>query len=298
MKNFWKVSITLFVITIISFISINFLVYPHSDLALAQSPNGYSDIKSPMTDLANSSNPNSTTNTGYANMTSSSGVRYAAKFECGSIIAGEGPLRPGHYDTDMSIFNKQAGDTTLIWNLVVNNGPTSNGIMVTMKSEMSTGITCKDVRKVLSDYNDEFLEGFIIINVPFNSGLQSKSSVISGPNNSDPLDVQAFYTANALDRLPQEVVVDKISFYIIQDGSGKIPADMFRKTLDISIPSTLDKISNTEMKVKGALAKQYNLTDSDLSKIVIRIKDVSVGVGVFIDDHAISLVPVRPQPAT
>ena len=34
-------------------------------------------------------------------------ITYTAKFECGSIIGNEGPLRPGHYDTDISIFNRQ-----------------------------------------------------------------------------------------------------------------------------------------------------------------------------------------------
>ena len=70
---------------------------------------------------------------------------------------------------------------------------------------------------------------------------------------------------------------------------------MLRKTLDISIPSGLNEISDTEKKVKDALAKQYNLSDNDLPKIVVRIKSVSVGVGVLIDDHAISLSTVKPQ---
>ena len=109
------------------------------------------------------------------------------------------------------------------------------------------------------------------------------------------LDVQVFYTANALDTLPHEVIVDKISFYIIQDESGKIPSNMMQKTLDISVPSGLNQISDTEKKVKDALAKQYSLSDDDLTKIAIRIKDVSVGVGVLIDDHAISLSTVKPQ---
>jgi hypothetical protein len=49
------------------------------------------------------------------------------------------------------------------------------------------------------------------------------------------------------------------------------------------------------MKVKKMLANQYNLTNNDLSQITILIKDVSVGVGVLIDDHAISLSTVKPQ---
>ncbi|HEX6379246.1 MAG TPA: hypothetical protein VFZ60_09230, partial [Nitrososphaeraceae archaeon] len=34
-------------------------------------------------------------------------VTYTPKFLCGNVTASEGPVRPGHYDTDISILNKQ-----------------------------------------------------------------------------------------------------------------------------------------------------------------------------------------------
>lgn len=226
---------------------------------------------------------------------STTSVTYTTKFECGSIYAGEGPLRPGHYDTDISLFNKQKFQTQVLWNSVPNNGTSSNAILMKMDSETSKSITCKDIRIALGNNNENFIEGFTIVNVPLDSMLNSGSATSSTSNDINVLDVQVFYTANALDTLPHEVIVDKISFYIIQDQSGKIPANMMRKTLDISIPSGLNQISDTEKKVKNALAKQYTLSDDDLTKIVIRIKDVSVGVGVVIDDHAISLSTVKPE---
>jgi hypothetical protein len=236
---------------------------------------------------------------GRVNSTSNpTGITYTTKFECGSIFAGEGPLRPGHYDTDLSIFNKQRFQTAILWNVVVNNGPTSNAILLSQNAETSTGVTCEDIRRVLGNSNENFLEGFIIINVPLDSTIQpSKGSVIQSLSGNDinVLDVQVFYTANALDTLPHEVIIDKISFDIIQDQSGKIPVNMMQKTLDISIPSGLNEISDTEKKVKNALAKQYTLSDDDLGKITIRIDSVSVGVGVLIDDHAISLSTVKPE---
>jgi hypothetical protein len=222
-------------------------------------------------------------------------VTYTTKFECGSIYAGEGPLRPGHYDTDISLFNKQKFQTQVLWSSVLNNGPSSNAILIKMDSETSKSITCHDITTALGSNNENFIEGFTIINVPLDSILNSGTAISSTSNDINILDVQAFYTANALDTLPHEVIVDKISFYIVQDYSGKIPQDMLRKTLDISLSSGLNQVSDTEMKVKKSLEKQYNLTDDDLTKIIIRIKDVSVGVGVLIDDHAISLSTVKPQ---
>jgi len=298
-KNRQKFSIVFIVIVIISFTAVNYLIHPQQNFVSAQNLPSRNNENESKTILLNNTSVASINGISETNATSnSSGVMYTAKFECGSIFAGEGPLRPGHYDTDVSIFNKQRFATTALWSLVVNNGPSSNAILLNMNPEISTGITCQNIRKVLNDYSDNFLEGFIIINVPFDSILQSsKGSVISSTSNSDlnPLEIQVFYTANALDTLPHEIIVDKISFYVIQDGSGKIPQNMFRKTLDISIPSTLNQISDTEQRAKEVLAKQFNLTNDDLTKVVVRIKDVSVGVGVLIDDHAISLSTVKPE---
>jgi hypothetical protein len=222
-------------------------------------------------------------------------VTYTTKFECGSIYAGEGPLRPGHYDTDISLYNKQRFQVQALWNSVLNNGPSSNAILLKMDSETSKSITCYDIRATLGNNNENFIEGFTIVNVPLDSMLNSGTTLSPSSNDINILDVQAFYTANALDTLPHEVIVDKISFYISQDDSGKIPQDLLKKTLDISIPTGLNQVSDTEMKVKKSIQKQYNLTDDDLTKLTIRIKSISVGVGVLIDDHAISLSTVKPQ---
>ncbi len=273
------------------------LLQDHNSVSAQSLPTGSDASKLSETLSTNNSTLPMSSDTEETNSTANpSEVMYTAKFECGSIFAGEGPLRPGHYDTDVSMFNKDRSELTILWNVVENDGPSSNTVLMNLGTENSTGITCQDIRKALGDYNENFLEGFIIINVPFDSVLQpSKGAIISTSYDVDPLEVQVFYTANALDTLPHEVVVDKISFYIIQDGSGKIPQNMMRQTLDISIPSALNELSNTEDRVKEILANQYNLTSDDLSKVVVRIKDVNVGVGTLIDDHAISLSTVRPQ---
>ncbi len=266
-------------------------------------PTGYDvDKLSKTIQVRNSSAVSTFTNfpSGTTSITSNpvKNITYTAKFECGSIYADEGPLRPGHYDTDLSIFNKQNYQTSILWNVVLNDGPSSNAILKNLDSETSTAVTCKDVRKLLGNNNENFVEGFVIINVPLDSTLQPQKGITVQNLSNDQinlLNVQVFYTANSLPTLPHEVVVDKISFYIIQDDTGKIPKEMIRKTLDISIPSGLNELSNTETKVKKIVAQKYNLTDNDLGMISVRIKDISVGVGALIDDHAISISTVQPQ---
>lgn len=236
------------------------------------------------------------------NMTDSkSGIQditYAAKFVCGSIPDDDGPLRPGHYDTAISILNKQSYEINILWNAVINDGPVSNAILKKLDSEKSTGITCRNVKDVFGITAKEIVEGFVIIKVPVESLRGFNNEQILSDYSQDALnllDVQVFYTANALSTLPHEVAQEKISFYIIQDYTDKIPKDSFRKLLDVTLPSTLNEISDTEQKVKSALAEKYSLDKNDLGKIIVRIKDTSVGVGVLLDDHAVSLHVVRPQ---
>jgi len=227
-------------------------------------------------------------------------ITYTAKFVCGSVFGSEGPLRPGHYDSDISIFNKQDFPITILWNVVINDGASSNSILKNLDEETATAIVCKQIRDLVGfgNNNEKLVEGFVIIRIQLDSMVGTEDGKILRNVSEDEinlLDVQVFYTANALPTLPHEVIVDKISFYIIQDGSGMIPKEMIRKPLDVSIPSQLNEISNTEIRIKSILAEKYSLSDEDLSKIVLRIKDVSVGVGALVDDHAISLHVVNPQ---
>jgi hypothetical protein len=227
-------------------------------------------------------------------------ITYTAKFVCGSVFGDEGPLRPGHYDTDISIFNKQNFPIKILWNAVINDGTSSNSIIKNLNEETSTSIVCKQIRDLLDlgSNNEKLVEGFVIIRIQLDSMLETEDSKILRNISKDEinlLEVQAFYTANALPTLPHEVIIDKISFYVIQDGSGLIPKDMIRKPLDVSIPSQINEIFNSETRIKDILAEKYNLSDGDLTKVVLRIKNVSVGVGALVDDHAISLHVVEPQ---
>jgi hypothetical protein len=237
---------------------------------------------------------NSTTPTPIRNLT------YNVKFECGTISGDEGPLRPGHYDTDIGILNKQNVAAKIQWSVTANDSKNTNSIIRMLEPQGSTNIVCKDLRKILGN-DQKFVEGFVIINVPLEPGLLaslSEGTQVLGRNFEDInnlLEVQAFYTANALDELPHEVLVDKITFAIVNDTSGKIPAEMIKKTLDITVPSRLNEISDPEIKVKGTLAEKYALSAQELANLQIEIRSVSVGVGTMIDDHAISLSTVMPQ---
>lgn len=238
-------------------------------------------------------------NYAYAQTSEAKDILYTAKFVCGSIVDDSGPLRPGHYDTSINILNKKAYKVGLVWTAVINDGPTSNAIYKNLDPENSTGMDCQDIKEIFGIDTKELLEGFIILKVPISSlrGFNNEQIVpdYTQQDSINILDVQVFYTANALDTVPHEVAEEKISFYIIQDATGKIPKESFRKLLDVTMPSTLNEITDTEAKVKSTLAEKYDLNKKDLDKIVLRIKSISLGVGTMLDDHAVSLHVASPQ---
>ena len=235
------------------------------------------------------------------------GITYTAKFECGSIFGNEGPLRPGHYDTDISIFNRQDYPVKILWNAVINEGMSTNAIVKAIQPQSSVGLSCKDLDQLLNikRNNDQLIEGFVIIRPQLNTDIlgstlsnEGGTAIQSSLSHGDQLnflDVQVFYTANALTTLPQEMLIEKITFSIMNDTSTKIPKSILMKTLDIAIQTNLNEIANTESDVKTFLAKKYNLSDKEREDLKIRIINISLQTTSMADDHAISLFRVNPQ---
>jgi hypothetical protein len=227
-------------------------------------------------------------------------LTYYVKFECGTISGDEGPLRPGRYDTDIGILNKQDFAANIQWSITANNSRNTNSIIRVLEPQGSTNIVCKDLQSIIGN-DQRFVEGFVIINLSLEPGLLaslSDGTQVLGRNLEDTnnlLEVQAFYTANALDTLPHEVLADKITFALVNDTSGKIPLEMINKTLDITVSSSLNNISDPQTKVKDALAEKYGLSTQELANLQIAIQSVSGSIGSIIDDHAISLSSVMPQ---
>lgn len=230
------------------------------------------------------------------------GYTYNAKFVCGSIRGDEGPLRPGHYDTDISIYNKQKYPINISWNVVFNNGDSTNSLLKNLEPESSVAFVCKDIKELSNSnsYDTDFLEGFVIIAVDdISDTFDSLGKVISRSDfqkdyNTEPVSIQVFYTANALDSLPHEILIDKIVFQVLEDPSGKIPESLLRTDLAISTRSELNTISDESLKIKSLVASEYNLTESELAELSISIKDTDIGVASMIDDHAISLFRLVP----
>ena len=122
----------------------------------------------------------------------------------------------------------------------------------TMQPQTSNGILCKDIRQLLNIGNNskELVEGFVMIRVDLDAERQGMLSSNESTTNQlaidgvNILDVQVFYTANALESLPHEIVTSKIVFSILNDNSSKIPSSFLMKPIDITLPSQINEISD------------------------------------------------------
>ena len=239
-----------------------------------------------------------------------SGIAYTAKFECGVISEDEGLLTAGYYDTDISIFNKQVYPITVLLNVIVNNGNSPfHSIIKTLQPQKSTGISCKDIVNIFNiKVKEELVEGFMTIFVQLdngilglsNSGAINATPLLQSPSSLDPinlLDVRLLYSANSFAVSPPQnhMVVDKISFSILNDTSGKIPRSMLLKTLYVTLQSLANTIFDPETQVKRILADKYNFSSSELINLKVKIYDINTAATTILDRHAISSLHIQPQ---
>lgn len=236
-----------------------------------------------------------------------SSITYTVKFECGVISEDAGLLTPGYYDTDLSILNKQGYPITVLLNVIVNNSnQSSNSIIKTLQPQESTGISCKDILSIFNIKGQEMVEGFMIISVPLDNGVLN-SLANSGAINTAPLqihplpdqlnllDVRSFYSANSFAASPQNPIVNKICFSILNDVSGKIPHPMLLKTLYVTLQSQTNTIFDPEIQVKRILADKYNLSKSEETSLKVKIYDVDTIPTPLLDRHAISSLQIQSQ---
>jgi hypothetical protein len=238
-----------------------------------------------------------------------SGIAYTAKFECGVISEDAGMLTAGYYDTDVSIFNKQVYPITVLLNVIVNNGNSPfHSIIKTLQPQKSTGISCKDIVNIFNiKVKEELVEGFMTIFVLdngilglSNSGAINATPLLQSPSSLDQinlLDVRLLYSANSFAVSPPQnhIVVDKISFSILNDTSGKIPRSMLLKTLYVTLQSMTNTIFDPETQVKRILADKYNLSSSELINLKVKIYDINTAATTILDRHAISSLHIQPQ---
>jgi hypothetical protein len=256
----------------------------------------------------------------------SNSIEYNARILCGTIVGEEGPLRPGHYNSDINIFNRQNFPVSFFWKTVLTSDlqdekqkqeeQNSNFILLALGPGNSISISCNEIRQYLpmdsngNSSDTDFLEGVLTISVELDPSIQGALSSSLADNstgersqllipsssnqelepNANILSVDAIYTVNALKVPSRELVLQLIEYSITkQDEGGKIPNDMISKILSVTVPIRTNETLNPEIQVKNILMREYSLSAAESQSLSIVIRNLSLGVGALDDNHAISL---------
>jgi hypothetical protein len=270
-------------------------------------PDGYIkdvSIKTVNVNTQSTSSPTTVTFEAYPLTSGSNRLEYTARFICGTITGEEGPLRPGRYNSDINIFNRQSFPISFFWKAVAANQEQSDGNFRIRSLEPggSISLSCKDIQASIPAYanvtGETFFEGIMTINVDLDpsvigsisSSREGVLGTISAEESQNVLSVDAIYTVNALKVASREIVLQLIEYSINKEHeSGKIPKDIISKILSVTVPIRTNETINPDQQVRNILMKEFSLNLEESKRLDITIRNLSLGVGALDDNHALSL---------
>ncbi len=264
----------------------------------------YRDIASVNPD--NFKNSSRTTHSVPNQISGSNTLEYTSRFICGVITGEDGPLRPGRYNTDINIFNRQNFPVSFLWKAVLNGDSLEHNYNIqNLGPGRSTSIDCTQILSSIPDVgnstSEKYFEGVVTINVNLDPSIlsaisSSKSGVagiISGSEATSVLSVDAIYTVNALKVSSREIVLQLVE-YSINIRDKNIPSDMVSKVLSMAVPIKTNETINPDKQVRSVLAREFSLTPTEAAGLNITIQGLSLGVGALDDNHALSLERINP----
>jgi hypothetical protein len=282
-------------------------------------PDGYIkdvSIKTVNVNTQSTSSPTTVTFEAYPLTSGSNRLEYTARFICGTITGEEGPLRPGRYNSDINIFNRQSFPISFFWKAVAasqeEEQSDSNFRIRSLEPGGSISLSCKDIQASIpayaNDTGEKFFEGIMTINVDLDSSVIGSISssregilgTISEEESLNVLSVDAIYTVNALKVASREIVLQLIEYSINKEHeSGKIPKDIISKILSVTVPIRTNETINPDQQVRNVLMKEFSLNLEESKRLDITIRNLSLGVGALDDNHALSLQRINAyQPPT
>ena len=232
-------------------------------------------------------------------------VNYYARFNCGTISDDSGPLRPGKYDSDITLFNKKSYPITVIWKAIAIDQQVKNNFnILNIPSENIANINCAKIF-LIQDNNTtnsihalskKFTEGIIKLEISVDNGLlvnnflnnQQASIILNESEIGNLINVDVLHTVNTLDDLNKEVVYLKADFSIPAKDKNKI--NNFTAVFHINSDEIIDPLSMIKKKIS-----ENNTTEKiDINASEILLKDTEIISDTLTDNHALSVQRVDP----
>lgn len=257
------------------------------------------------------SNPS---NSSESNLIDDKTVNYYARFNCGSINDDSGPLRPGKYDSDITLFNKKDFPVTVIWkSIAVNQQYKSNFNILNIPSEHIVNINCAKIFPFSQTnmgnatnnnsiyISNNFVEGIVKIEISISGGLlvnnflnnQNGNMIINSSEIGNLVNVDVLHTVNTLDNLNKEALYLKIDFSIpSKDGS----VENFTGVFPVKPDEILDPISLIKNKLEAEKTVGNSTHPSVLTGSTpdIRIKNTEIISNTYTDNHALTVQKIEP----
>ena len=232
-------------------------------------------------------------------------VNYYARFNCGTISDDSGPLRPGKYDSDITLFNKKSYPITVIWKAIAIDQQVKNNFnILNIPSENIANINCAKIFPIQDNnttnsihaLSKKFTEGIIKLEISVDNGLlvnnflnnQQASIILNESEIGNLINVDVLHTVNTLDDLNKEVVYLKADFSIPAKDKNKI--NNFTAVFHINSDEIIDPLSMIKKKIS-----ENNTTEKiDINASEILLKDTEIISDTLTDNHALSVQRVDP----
>ena len=235
-------------------------------------------------------------------------IDYYARFNCGTINNENGPLRPGKYDSDITIFNKQNFPLTVIWKPIEINQVNKNNFQaLTIQPQSIVNINCAKISPYSSlensSLNKAFMEGVALIRISTDNGQlmnnflnnQGTSVLINNQQLGDLVNVDVLHTVNTLSGLKRESLYLKVDFSI--NNLPKKTNVESNHNLTIVFPIVSNKIIDPLNVIKQTFENSTkNLTSNNLP---INYSSIKIIKSEMIpnnptDNHALTFQKIVP----
>ena len=236
-------------------------------------------------------------------------VDYYARFNCGTINNDNGPLRPGKYDSDITIFNKQNFPLTVIWKPIEINQENKNNFQaINIQPQSIVNINCAKVFPYSSisnsTLNSKFTEGVALIRISTNNGQltnnflynQGSSIIINNQELADLVNVDVLHTVNTLSGLKKDNLYLKVDFSL-EHLTGKINSSSGgenKNNLTAIFPIETNKIINPISLIKQNLNNNSSNNQQSLNNAKIKIIKSQIISNNPTDNHALTFQKIIP----
>ena len=232
-------------------------------------------------------------------------VNYYARFNCGTISDDSGPLRPGKYDSDITIFNKKSYPITIIWKAIaIDQQVINNFNILNIPSENIANINCakllpmqdNNATNSIPTLSNKFTEGIIKLEISIDNGLlvnnflnnQNTNIILNESEIGNLINVDVLHTVNTLDDLNKEVVYLKTDFSTLSKDKSKI--SNYTAIFNINPDEIIDPLS----LIKDKISENNTNEKIDVNAYEILLTDTEIISDTLTDNHALTVQRVDP----